>query len=85
MIDVGMHIAIGKQTDEVDHSPTGLGAGNDLLPGLALPDRAGGNGVGNQRSALAIDLAGTDGIVANLGIAHVLIGRHADRGAVGAQ
>jgi hypothetical protein len=62
-----------------------LGAGDDLLPGLALPDRAGGDGVGDQRRALRVDLAGADGVVADLGVAHVLVGGHAHRGAVGAQ
>jgi hypothetical protein len=85
VIDVAMHVAIGKQADEMNHTATGLGAGHDLLPGLALPDGAGSNRVGDQRRALAINLAGADGVVANLGIAHVVIGRHADGGAVGAQ
>jgi hypothetical protein len=85
VVDVAVHIAVGKQADEMNHAPSGLGAGHDLLPGLALPDRARGNGIGHQRRALAIDLAGADGVVADLGVAHVVIGRHADRGAVGAQ
>jgi hypothetical protein len=63
----------------------GLGAGDDLLPGLALPDGAVGDGVGHQRRALGIDLAGADGVVADFRIAHVVVGRHAHRGAVGAQ
>jgi hypothetical protein len=63
----------------------GLGAGDDLLPGSALPDRAGGDGVGDQGCALAVDLAGADGIVTDLGVAHVFVGRHADGDAVGAQ
>jgi len=63
----------------------GLGPGHYLLPGLAGPDRAVGDGVGDQRRALAIDLAGTDRVVADFGIAHVVVGRHADGGAVGAQ
>ena len=34
---------------------------------------------------LAIDLPGADGVVADLGVAHVVVGRHAHRGAMGAQ
>jgi hypothetical protein len=62
-----------------------FGASDDLLPGSALPDRAGSDGVGDQRCALAVDLAGTDGIVTDLGVAHVFVGRHADGDAMGAQ
>jgi hypothetical protein len=36
-------------------------------------------------AALGIDLAGADGVVADFGIAHVVVGRHAHRGAVGTQ
>jgi len=82
---VAVHIAVGKQADEVDYPTSGLGPGNDLLPGSALPYRAGGNGLSDQRSALAVNLACTDGIVTDLGIAHVFVGRHADSGAMGAQ
>ena len=85
VIDVAVHVAVGEQTHEMDHTTTGLGTGDDLLPRLALPDGAGGNGIGDQRRALAVDLAGADSVVTDLGIAHVVVGRHADRGAVGAQ
>ena len=59
-----------------------LGPGDDLLPGLALPDGAIGNCVGDQRGPLAINLPGADGVVANFGIAHVVVRWHADGGAV---
>jgi hypothetical protein len=85
VVDVAVHIAVGEKADEVDHAATSLGAGDDLLPGSTLPDRAGVDGVGDQRGALAIDLAGADGIVADLGVAHVFVGRHADGDAMGAQ
>ena len=80
-----MHVAVGKQADEVDDTPAGLGAGNDLLPRVTLPDGAVGNRIGDQRRALAIDLAGAERVVADLGVAHVVVGGHADRGAVCAQ
>ncbi len=86
---MAVHVAVGEQADEVEHARFSvrarLGAGDDLLPGLALPDRAFGDGVGHQRRALRIDLAGADGVVADLGVAHVVVGRHAHRGAVGTQ
>ncbi len=80
-----MDVAVREQADEVDHAAPGFCTGDDLLPGLALPDRTIGNRIGDQRRALAVNLAGADGIVADLGIAHVVVRRHADRRAVGAQ
>jgi hypothetical protein len=89
VVDVAVHVAVGEQADEVDHARlavgSGLGAGHDLLPRLAGPDGAVGDGVGHQRGALGIDLAGADGVVADFRVAHVVVGRHAHRGAVGAQ
>jgi hypothetical protein len=41
VVDVAVHIAVGEQADEVNDAAPGLGAGDDLLPGLALPDGAG--------------------------------------------
>ena len=69
-----------------DPDTLGLGrAGDDLLPGFALPDGAVCDGVGNQRGALGVNLPGADGVVTDFGVAHVIVRRHADRGAVGAQ
>ena len=89
VVDVAMHIAIGKQADEMDNAglavDSGLGAGDDLLPGLALPDGTGGDGVGDQRGALTVNLAGADGVVADFRVTHVFVRRHADGGTVGAQ
>ena len=82
MVDMAMHVAIGKETDEVNHPATGLRPRHDLLPGFALPDGAGGAGVGHQRSALAVDLTGADGVVADFGVAHVGVARHPDGRAV---
>eukprot|EP00825_Cyclidium_porcatum_P019967 TRINITY_DN2281_c0_g2_i2.p2 TRINITY_DN2281_c0_g2~~TRINITY_DN2281_c0_g2_i2.p2 ORF type:complete len:229 (-),score=42.06 TRINITY_DN2281_c0_g2_i2:81-767(-) len=85
VVDVAMHIAIGEKADEMHDATASLGPGNNLLPGLAPPDGAIGNRIGNQRGALAIDLTGTDGVVANFGITHVVVRRHADSRAVGTQ
>jgi hypothetical protein len=85
VIDVAMDIAVGEETDEVDHAAPALGAGNDLLPGGTLPDRARGDGAGDQGCALTVNLTGADRIVTDLGVAHVLVGRHADGNAMGAQ
>ena len=50
-----------------------IGPGHDLLPGLAFPDGAIGNRIGHQRRTLAVDLSGTNGVVADFGVAHVVI------------
>jgi hypothetical protein len=62
-----------------------LHAGNNLLPGLALPRWRRRQSHRRPGRPLGIDLAGTDGIVANFRIAHVVIGRHADRRTMSAQ
>ena len=85
VIDVAMHVAVGKETDEMHYAAPGPGPCDDLLPGFALPDRTVGNRIGDQRRALAVNLPGADGVVADFGIAHVVVGRHADGSAVGAQ
>ena len=85
VVNVAVHIAVRKQANEVDHAPACFGASHDLLPGLALPDRAVGDRVGDQRRTLAVDLPGTDGVVANLGVAHVVVRGHAHGRAMGAQ
>ena len=85
VIDVAVHVAVGEEADEVDDAATGLGTGDDLLPGFALPDGAGGNSVSDERCTLAVDLTGANGVMADFGIAHILVGRHADSSTVGAQ
>ena len=85
VIDVAVHVAIGEQADEVNHATPGLGTRHDLLPRLALPDGTVGDGVGHQRGALGIHLSGADGVVADFRVAHVVVGGHAHRGAVGTQ
>jgi hypothetical protein len=89
VVDVAVHVAVREQADEMDHAPscafTIFRTGDDLLPRFAAPDGAFGDGVGNQRGALAIDLPGADGVVPDFGVAHIVVGRHADGGAVGTQ
>ena len=73
---MAMHVTVGKQADKMDATTARFGAGDDLFPRLPLSDGARGNGVGNQRSALAIHLPRADGVVPNFGIPHVIVGRH---------
>lgn len=61
---------------------SGLGSSHYLLPCLTTPDGAGANGVRHQRRTLRIDLAGADGVMADFGITHIVVGRHTDSGAM---
>ena len=79
MVDVAVHVAIGKQTDEMHHAAPCLGPGDNFLPRLPRPDTPGGNRIGHQRRALRVHLSGPQRVVPNLGITHVIIGRHANR------
>ena len=51
----------------------GLGAGDDLLPRFALPEVAGGDGVGHEGGAPGIDLTGPMARCGRPGIAHVVV------------
>ena len=81
VLDVTVDIAVREQPDEVDR-PAGLPAGDGLLPGGAREDRARGDRVVHQLRALGEDPAGAQRVVPDLGVAHVLVRREADRLAV---
>ncbi len=85
MVQMAMDVAVGEQTDEMDRAARRLGAGDNLAPGGPLPDRTGGNRVGDQRGALAIHLPGPDRVMTHLRVAHVLVGRHAHGSTMRAQ
>ena len=82
--DVGMDVAIGQQSQEVQ-GMAGNGVGQQLLPGSGLIQRAGLNGLADELRALGINLAAAQGIVSNLTVAHIVIGGQADGSAVGLQ
>ena len=63
----------------------GNGVGQQLLPGSGLIQRAGLNGLADELRALGINLAAAQSIVANLTVAHIVIGGQADGSAVGLQ
>ena len=63
--------------------PCVLDVGDHLLPGCALVEGAGVDGFGDEGGALVVDAPAADGVVADLGVAHVLVGGHADGRAVG--
>ena len=61
------------------------GVGSQLLPGLGLVDGAVFNGLANQLGTLGVDLAAAEGVVTDLGVAHVFVAGQTDSGAVGLQ
>ena len=59
--------------------------GNDFPPRLGLIQRTRGNRIVDQGCTLVVNLSGTNGIVADLRVAHVLVARHANKFTVGLQ
>jgi hypothetical protein len=82
VVDMAVDVAVGEQADEMERGLVLEHAVGDLAPAGVLEDRAGRDGVADQRRALLEDPAAADGVVADLAVAHVLIARHADRAAV---
>jgi hypothetical protein len=84
VVDVGVDVAVGEEAQEVD-GRAALGAVDDGLPGGAGEQLAAGDGAVDQQRALGDDPAGAERVVADLAVAHVVVGGQADGGAVGAQ
>ena len=82
--DVGMDVAIGQQAQEMQ-GMAGNSVGQQLLPGSGLIQRAGLNGLADELCALGINLAAAQSIVANLAVAHIVIGGQTNGSAVGLQ
>jgi len=83
VVDVGVDVAVGEQPDEMQRGAVVLDVGDQFLPGFALVESARSDGLGNERGALVEDAAAADGVVADFGVAHVVVGGHADGGSVG--
>ena len=78
-----MDVAVGQQAQEVEGLALLLRVGRQILPDLGLEDQSGLDGLVHQLGALGIDLAAAEGVVADLGVAHVVVRGQADGGAVG--
>ena len=79
MANMGVNIAIGQQTHEMDLM---LLAGHDHLPGLT-PDVSISEGFFHLFGALVEDSPGSHDVVPDLGIAHVGVCWQPDRHSVG--
>ena len=84
MADVGVDIAVGQKSDKVQRVIV-FGVGNQRLPGSRLVQLAGFDGLFHQLGTLRVDLAAAQGIVANLGIAHIIVAGQTDGSAVSLQ
>ena len=81
--DVGMDVAVGQQADEVQRLVVLQAVVRQVDPRFGLVQGAGLNGFLHELCALRIDLAAAEGVVADLGVAHVVVRGQADGGAVG--
>ena len=85
VVDVGMDVAVGEQTDEMQRGVLFDDIARDFLPGLAFEHLAGLDIVADELGALREDASGTDGVVADFGVAHVRVAGQTDGEAVGLQ
>ena len=71
--DIGMDVAVGQQADEVQRLAVLQAVVRQVDPGLGLVQGAGLNGLLHELCALRIDLAAAEGVVADLGVAHIVV------------
>ena len=79
--DVGVNVAVGQQTQEMQ-GVTVLCVGNQVLPGLGLEHGTAFDALLHQLCTLRINLTAAQGIVADLRVAHVVIGGQTNGSAV---
>src|SRR3989338_4949559 len=83
MVDVGMHVAVGKQSDKVAYGVFFFGAGNKFFPKGCFKNPSRRDRFINKLRALRKDTSGTQGIMPDFAVAHILIRRHAHGRSVG--
>ena len=80
--DVGMHVAVGQQAEEVQRLAVLLGVFKQVFPRIRGKERAVQDGFVDEFRALRIDLAAAERVMADLRVAHIVVGRQADGRAV---
>ena len=83
VMDVGMDIAVGEQPQEMHGLVIFHAVFGEILPSGRAEQRTILNALPHQLGALGVDLAAAKGVVANLRVAHVLIGGKPHSGTVG--
>ena len=88
VVNVGVDVAIRHQPDKMEGSPLLRSLQHilgKLLPGGICEHLAGGDGGAHQLGSLGKDTTAAHGIVAHLGVAHVIVTGQTHRSAVGLQ
>ena len=80
VMDVGMDVAVGQQTQEMQRL-AGNGVGDQVFQ-VSEHTACRFDGLTDQLRALRVDLAAAQRVVADLGVAHIIIGGQTDGGAV---
>ena len=75
VIDMAVHPAIGAETHQVQTATIGQQPIGQGIEGGIAAERAVPNGLADSYQFLADDPAGADGEMANLGIAHLIVGQ----------
>ena len=81
MVDMRMHVSVGKQTDKM-HGAAVFAAGGSALPGFTFKHSAAFDGFADQLCTLAEYLPGAERIVPDLAIAHIVVGGEPHRRSV---
>ena len=85
VVDVGMNVTVGEQTDEVERGAVCNTVAGKALPGFALEHSAGFDGFGNELCALRENLTGAERVVTDLGVTHIVVGHQTDGSSVRAE
>ena len=80
--NVGVHVAVGQQTDEVQGCAIVLQVADEVLPRIRGVNLAGFDGFVDELGALRVNLTAAERVVADFGVAHIVIGGQTDCRAV---
>ena len=83
VMNVGMDVAVGKKPQEMHGLVVFHAVSGEIHPSGRAEQRTILDALPHQFGALGVDLAAAEGVVADLGVAHVLIGGKSHRSAVG--
>ena len=83
LVDVAVDVAVGEEPDQVERGLAGLRALDDGLPDVTLEEGPGRDGLVHQLGALVEDPAAAQRVVADLAVAHVVVGGQPGGDAVG--
>ena len=85
VVDVGVDVTVGEETQEVEGGVVLLHTADEGLPGVGGEHLARLDGLGDQLGTLGEDLTCAEGVVAHLGVAHIVVGGKTDGGTVSLQ